>query len=304
MYRLKGVCIRTIVLVLLFVLPIFGDVTIAIDKNSKIDKMSANLICLFYATQKDGNDKVCHVLESEDPLKLLKTKIANFAIASGDRLNAYKKSDELNSIASLYKNILFFIVPKNGGIDSFESTINKKIKIGILKKDQDLIHMIEDKFHIKKSQFLTIKKRSIASLINSKKIGAALIQEPMVSDLVKRVLKKENLTLRQLSNKKFSQMIRSNNFILKSMIHKEEYPILDHDIATIGSKTVLITRKNSPSHEIYNLTNAIFSNIHRLKRLHPIYKEISKKALLEEMVLPQHEEAIRAMNGLDLNSSI
>jgi len=301
---LKGVYIRTIVLVILFILPLFGDVSIAVDKNSKIDKMSANLICLFYSTQKNTNNKVCHVLESKDPLRMLNIDIANFAIVNGDRLSAYKESDELNSIAALYKDILYFIVPKNGNIDSFESAIDNNIKIGILKKDQHLIHMIEEKFHINKNQFVTIEKKSIAPFMKSKKIGATLMLEPMISESVKKLLKKENLTLRQLSNKKFSQMIRSHNFILKSIIHKENYPSLDHDIATIGTKTVLITRKNSPSKEIYDLTNAIFLNIQRLRRLHPIYEEISKKELLEELTLPQHEEAIKAMNGMDANASI
>ena len=279
----------------------FADLSIAVNKDNYFDKMSAKLLCLFYTKQ--NKNQSCRVLESKSPLMLLDSKVVDFAIDNGENLDKLDH-DRFKSLVALYKNLLFFIVPQKSDIENFIDIKDKNIKIAYSKDDKYLIDTIINKFELSKEKFIPMEKKKIYKMLKKGDVDAALILEPYQSKLIKSITAQGGFTIRQLVNKKFSQLVRSNNFILKGRILKVDYPQQKHNLITIGTKSVLLTNKNTSDEKIYNLTNTLLLNMERLQKSDPIYKDISKKNMLEEIVLPQHESSTKAINGIDLNDTL
>lgn len=72
---------------------------------------------------------------------------------------------------------------------------------------------------------------------------------------------------------------------------------LENDIKSIGIKALLVTREDVNESAVQTVTKVILENIKTIKKTNFIYRGISKKSLLEGLILPQHKGASKAFNA-------
>ena len=68
-------------------------------------------------------------------------------------------------------------------------------------------------------------------------------------------------------------------------------------IKSIGVKALLVTREDVNKSVVHAITNSILQNMQEIKKSNYAYRGISKKCLLEGLVIPQHKVAIKAFNA-------
>jgi TRAP-type uncharacterized transport system substrate-binding protein len=136
-------------------------------------------------------------------------------------------------------------------------------------------------------------------------VDALFILDPDPSSRVKEILNKyPKMKLFQISSKAINQMIRSHSFLSKKRVTQDSYPKQLHDIQTVGFKSILLTAKGVNRKKVYKLSKTLLDSIDQFKNSDPIFSELNKKNMLEELVAPQDKEAIKAFNSMKLNEDL
>jgi TRAP transporter TAXI family solute receptor len=272
-----------------------NSITISVNKDEKVDLITARLISLF--DNKKPSIYTHSIKEKNSNFISLEKNLTDFAIVKGNQAyEAHKTMPNLRSIAALYPELLTFVVQKDSNIKSLS---DKNIKIAYVGEDtKEILTYIYKKLDLNISSLIKLEQNQTTTMLQNGSIDGYIGLFAHPSDILKEQSEKTDIKLINLRAKAYNQLIRSNSFFLKSRINKDIYNIQDHDIETIGVKTLLITTKECDEKKVFEITKTILDNIDKFKKLDPIYKNLSKKDLLEELVLPQHTGAIKAFNDM------
>jgi TRAP transporter TAXI family solute receptor len=84
-------------------------------------------------------------------------------------------------------------------------------------------------------------------------------------------------------------------YYAKSLVPVEEYPGAQNknDVETFGVKATFVTSAKVPDDVVYALTKEVFENFDTFKTLHPAYKVLTKKNMLEGLSAPIHPGALK-----------
>ncbi|SLM29438.1 TRAP-type transporter, periplasmic solute binding receptor (TAXI family protein) [Desulfamplus magnetovallimortis] len=91
------------------------------------------------------------------------------------------------------------------------------------------------------------------------------------------------------------KMIESLPYYAKSFVPVENYPGAenDSDVDTFGVKATLVTSADVSDDIVYAITKEVFENFDEFKKLHPAYKVLTKKNMLEGLSAPIHPGAMK-----------
>jgi TRAP transporter TAXI family solute receptor len=242
----------------------------------------------------EGNEteRLSQLHEQNLSLAIVNSHCAYYAY-QGEEAFAKKAFSNLRSIVALYPKILTLIVSTKSGITSFEDIKKSLPKLATTSLTCDYILNFLN-LHINQH---TLSIQNAATALKEGKIDGFFTLVAHPNREIARLTKEQNITFVPLYGKRFDQLNNDYPFILKSGIPKGLYPGVTDDIKSIAIKALLVTTKESNESIIYNLTKNILENMQRLKTSDPIYRGISKKSLLEELSIPQHQGAIKAFNA-------
>ncbi len=256
------------------------------------------------ATSSQVDKVISHILKYDSSLhtslhniQALHEKKVDFAIVNSHQAYAMKKSmPELRSIAALYPKMLAFITKKDANISSINQIKNKKLHIAVTSDGtKSLCDLLFSTLNLPNdyntSTFLQAKK----TLLNGSIDGLFTLVGHPDSDIM-QLNKELNISFIPLYGKKFDQLNNDYPYILKGGMPKGIYAGLKHDIKSIGVKALLLTREDVNESRVFDVTNKLINNMKTLKTTNAVYRGISKKSLLEGLVLPQHKAAIKAFN--------
>ncbi len=271
---------------LLLLRPAFASKRLPIAIISPSDKLIATVL-----------EKNTSTNTSMQNLQALQDKNVNFAIINSNNAYQMKKSmPKLRAIAALYPKMLAFITKKDTNITSLSQLKEKKLRINFTCKGaESLCHLIFPAFGIKSdynvSTFIDAKTKLAHGTLDG---IFALVGHPD-RDII-QLNSELNITFIPLFGKKFDQLNNDYPFILKGGMPKGIYRGLDRDIKSIGVKALLVTRDDVNESIVFTMTKKLIDHISTIKTANPIYRGISKKSLLEGLVIPQHTGAIKAFN--------
>ena len=79
------------------------------------------------------------------------------------------------------------------------------------------------------------------------------------------------------------------------MIPVSFYPSAENkaDVKTFGVKATFVTSAKVPDNVVYAITKEVFENFEEFKKLHPAYKVLTKKGMLEGLSAPIHPGAMK-----------
>jgi TRAP transporter TAXI family solute receptor len=75
----------------------------------------------------------------------------------------------------------------------------------------------------------------------------------------------------------------------------EFYPGAENksDVDTFGVKATFVTSANVPDEVVYDIVKEVFDNFEEFKALHPAYKNLTKKGMLQGLSAPLHPGAVK-----------
>jgi hypothetical protein len=90
-------------------------------------------------------------------------------------------------------------------------------------------------------------------------------------------------------------MIRDRPYYAEAVIPRDFYPaaLNQDDITTVGVKATFVTSRQVTDNIVYAITKEVFENLDDFRELHPAYKVLSQRNMLEGLSAPIHPGALR-----------
>lgn len=239
-------------------------------------------------------------------IKALNIGEIDFAIAQSDVVykaihgeKEFKNSanKKLKSVMSIYPELLALIVKKESKINSIYDIKNKRIDIGNKGSGNEAtVSALLKHLGIKQSEFISPNKLKVGQAPDALKEGKIdgyfyMVGHPTAN--IKDAANSTDIKIVPLNNKEINLFVKNKPYYVKGEIPANVYKNVSNEINTFGSKAVLITSSEVSSKAVYTLVKAILENFEEFKKLHPVYKYITKESLLEGLNAPLHDGAIK-----------
>ncbi|MCF6173513.1 MAG: TAXI family TRAP transporter solute-binding subunit [Campylobacteraceae bacterium] len=209
-----------------------------------------------------------------------------------------KAIKELRSTMAIYPELLTFVVAKRSGIKSLKDLKGKRINIDTPGSGTRMTTEIVLKaFGIKKSDLKQIDELSSSegpTLLKDDHVDGyfAVFGHPTAN--IKDAANSVDIDLIPIQGKPVDMLVKKYPYYAKGIISGTFYKGVTHDTPSIGVKAVLVTSAKTSEKVVYTVVKTILDNFAAFKKLHPAYKTITKKSLLDGLSIPQHPGAIKA----------
>lgn len=92
------------------------------------------------------------------------------------------------------------------------------------------------------------------------------------------------------------KLIKDNPYFVRSVIPGGLYKGSEKDTVSFGVTASLMTSTKLNDQAAYEIVKTVFDNLDAFKKLHPSYKDISHKSMLEGLTAPLHVGAQKFFN--------
>ncbi len=215
-----------------------------------------------------------------------------------------KAIKELRSTMAIYPELLSFVVAKRSGIKSLADVKGKRINIDTPGSGTRMTTEIVLKaFGIKHSDLKQIDELSSSegpTLLKDDHVDGyfAVFGHPTAN--IKDAANSVDIDLIPIEGKPVDMLVKKYPYYAKGIISGTFYKGVTHDTPSIGVKAVLCTSAKTSEKVVYTVVKTILDNFAAFKKLHPAYKTITKKSLLDGLSIPQHPGAIKAFKEAGL----
>ncbi|HIP11695.1 MAG TPA: TAXI family TRAP transporter solute-binding subunit [Arcobacter sp.] len=240
-------------------------------------------------------------------LKNIKNNEFDFAIIQNDVIHKdYKedKSSNIRSVMAMYYELQTLVVQTKSNINTYDDLKDKRINIGNKDSGTEATTLVMfDSIGIKKSDL------KFAGGLSSVEMPDALIDDKIdgyfymvghPASNIKNACNLANAKLVELKGSAIDKLIKENPYYKKKYIEENTYTCNKKRIETFGVKAVLLSSTDVSDDTVYMLVKSLMGNLDYFKKLHPSYKNINKKSILEGLSVPLHSGALRYYKEIGL----
>ncbi len=215
-----------------------------------------------------------------------------------------KAIKELRSTIAIYPELLAFVVAKRSGIKKFTDIKGKRVNIDTPGSGTRMTTEIVLKaFGIKKSDLAQVdelKSSEGPTMLKDDHIDGyfGVFGHPTAN--IKDAANSVDIDLIPIDGKPIDELVKKYPYYAKGIISGTFYKGVTHDTPSIGVKAVLCTSSKISDKVVYTVVKTILDNFEAFKKLHPAYKTITKKSLLDGLSIPQHPGAVKAFKEAGL----
>jgi len=215
-----------------------------------------------------------------------------------------KAVKELRSVIAIYPELLAFVVRKDAGIKTFTDIKGKKVNVDTPGSGTRMTtDIILDAFGIKHSDLALaneLKATEGPTKLKDNQIDGyfGVFGHPTAN--IKDAANSVDIDLVAIEGAPIDALVAKYPYYAKGTISGTFYKGVKHDTPSIGVKAVLVTSQKISDKVVYTVTKTILDNFEAFKKLHPAYKTITKKSLLDGLSVPQHPGAIKAFKEAGL----
>ena len=201
---------------------------------------------------------------------------------------------KLRAVISIYTELFSLVTRKDANIKSIEDIKGKRIDIGSMGSGNEATTMtLLNELGINLSEFYPsrLKIGEAPTALKNNLIDGYFYMVGHPTANIKDAAINTDIHLAKISGKKIDKFIKKNPYYIKDIIPAHLYKGIDQVVPTFGAKAVLVTSSDVSQKAVYTLVKAILEDFEEFKKLHPVYKYITKKSLLEGLSAPLHEGA-------------
>jgi len=263
-------------------------------------------ICKFVNKYKNNTKIRCSVESTKGSISNINSvsnEELDFAIVQSDILynatNGYKtfinkKQTNIKSVMAIYPELFTLVASKRSNIKTIMDIKNKRINIGSPGSGNEVTSL--EMLKILNLKLEDLKPSRLDSIempdaLKNNKIDAYFYMVGHPTSNIKYASNSIDVKIIPIEGDLIDKLILKNPYFIKSFISGGIYKGNKKNINTFGVKAVLITNNNISDYIVYNFVKAIFENFDEFKTLHPSYKNITKKSLLEGISAPLHNGA-------------
>jgi len=210
----------------------------------------------------------------------------------------------LRSVLAIYPELLAFVVNKKSGIKKLSDIKGKRVNIDVpgsgTRMTTDIVLRASG---IKRSDLGFVNELTASegpTMLKDNKIDGyfGVFGHPTAN--IMDAANSVDIDLIPIDSKAIDALVAKYPYYAKGFISGTFYKGVPHDVPSIGVKAVLVTKNSIDEKVVYELVKTILDNFKEFKSLHPAYKTITKKSLLDGLAVPQHPGAIKAFKEAGL----
>ena len=211
---------------------------------------------------------------------------------------------ELRSVIAIYPELLAFVVRKDSGIKTLTDIKGKKVNLDTPGSGTRMTtDIILEAFGIKHSDLALaneLKSTEGPTKLKDNQIDGyfGVFGHPTAN--IKDAANSVDIDIIPIEGAPIDALVAKYPYYAKGTISGTFYKGVKHDTPSIGVKAVLVTSDKISDKIVYIVTKTILDNFESFKKLHPAYKTITKKSLLDGLSIPQHPGAIKAFKEAGL----
>ncbi len=215
-----------------------------------------------------------------------------------------KAQTKLRSVMAIYPELLAFVTRKDSDINSISDMKGKKINIDVPGSGTRMTtEIVMDAFGVKASSLKLkseLKSTEGPNMLKDKKIDGyfGVFGHPTAN--IKDASNSLDINIVPVTGPVVDALVAKYPYYAKGSISGTFYKGVTSDVPSIGVKAVLVSSTALDNKAVYVVTKAILDNFTAFKKLHPAYKTITKKSLLDGLSVPQHEGAKKAFREAGL----
>lgn len=215
-----------------------------------------------------------------------------------------KPQKDLRSVMAIYPELLAFVTRADSGINSIKDMAGKKINVDVPGSGTRLTTEIVMKaFGVSDSSLALkseLKSTEGPNMLKDKKIDGyfGVFGHPTAN--IKDAANSLPINIVPVEGAVVDALVAKYPYYAKGTISGTFYKGVTKDVPSIGVKAVLVSSTALDNKAVYVVTKAILDNFDAFKKLHPAYKTITKKSLLDGLSAPQHEGAKKAFKEAGL----
>jgi TRAP transporter TAXI family solute receptor len=204
----------------------------------------------------------------------------------------------LRSVMALYPELLTLVVRRDAGIHKLTDIRGKRIDLGAPGSGTRMtVTALLKAFGIKRRDLAKAGEIGSAqgpTLLKDGKydgyFGVFGHPAPNIEDAANLV----KIDLIPITGKPVKRLIDRHPYYVHGVIPGSLYRGVRHPTPTLGVEALLVTSDKLPDAVVYALTKTLLDNLGRLKKLHPVFHDLSERSLLKGLAIPQHPGAIKA----------
>jgi TRAP transporter TAXI family solute receptor len=189
-------------------------------------------------------------------------------------------------VMSIHPELLTLVVRKDSGIKSFFDQKGKRINIGNPGSGNEAA--VKTLFGACKSLKLSdikqeqLKAAECPNALKDKKIDGYYYMVGHPTANIKDAANSTGIDLISLDNVAAAKkLVAQKPYYAWGVIPAGMYKGVNHPTKTYGVKAILVTSNKMDEKTVYYLTKAILDNFNKFKKMHPAYKNLTKKDLLK-----------------------
>jgi len=204
----------------------------------------------------------------------------------GENKFAGKPYKGLRVVMSIHPELLTLVVRKDSGIKSFYDLKGKRINIGNPGSGQEATVKLLMKncsaFKLNDMKVEQLKAAETPNALKDKKIDGYFYTVGHPTANIKDAANSTDIDLISLDNVAAAKyLVATKPYYAWGVIPAGMYRGVNHDTKTYGVKAVLVTSDKMSEKVVYEMVKVILNNFDKFKRMHPAYKNLTKKDLLK-----------------------
>lgn len=192
----------------------------------------------------------------------------------------------LRVVMSIHPELLTLVVRKDSGIKTFFDLRGKRINIGNPGSGNEAavktLFSYCGRLKLKDIKAEQLKAAEAPNALKDKKIDGYFYMVGHPTANIKDAANSVAIDLISLDNVPAAQkLVKEKPYYAWGVIPAGMYKGVDHPTKTYGVKAILVTSDKMDDKTVYYLTKTILDNFDQFKRMHPAYKNLTKKDLLK-----------------------
>lgn len=239
-------------------------------------------------------------------INTIKNGELDFGIVQSDVLyqaakgeGSFKKGaiSKLKSVMAIYPELLTLVTRKDANINNLLDIKGKRINLGNPGSGNEATALtLLEASGIKKDDLAfagKLKASEMPDSLRDNKIDGYFYMVGHPTANIKDASNSIDVKITPIEGPTVDSLVKKYPYFAKADVPGALYKGNDAPIPTFGVKAVLVTSDDVSINAVYTVVKAILENFDDFKKLHPAYRNITKKSLLDGLSAPLHEGAKR-----------
>lgn len=218
------------------------------------------------------------IKDGQVDMAIVQNDIAYYAINGTDMFDT--KFDGLRGIASLYPETCQFVTTEDSGITSIADLKGKKVAVGAAGSGvegnvRQILKVYGITYDDIDAKFLSFAEG--ASALKDGSVDVACLTAGYPTASVQDVASMKKIRILPIADEKIEALVKDYPFYTPTVIPAGSYQGFDEDVKTVSVMAILVASDKVSEETGYKITKAIFSNLDKIKAVHPAAERIGKE---------------------------